>query len=142
MSARPASRSAFEARPHAARTAELLGMEDAWALVAAQVRALEPEAVPLADAGGRVLAEPGRAVIDLPPFDRSAMDGFAVRAADLAGVSGDEPVALRIVGESRAGRPATTAVSGGEAMAISTGAMIPAGADAIVRVEQTRQSNG
>ncbi|HEV7529750.1 MAG TPA: gephyrin-like molybdotransferase Glp [Solirubrobacteraceae bacterium] len=121
---------------------ELVEIEDARHTVLEAVVPLASVAVELDGALGRVLDGDVAAEQALPAFDSSAMDGFAVRAADLAGVSGDEPVALRIVGESRAGRPATTAVSGGEAMAISTGAMIPAGADAIVRVEQTRQSNG
>jgi molybdopterin molybdotransferase len=65
------------------------------------------------------------------------MDGFAVRAADLAAAGPDAPVPLRVVGESRAGRPAAASLRPGEAIAISTGAMIPAGADAVVRVEDS-----
>jgi molybdopterin molybdotransferase len=91
---------------------------------------LEAEDVPVASAAGRVLAEPALAITDLPPFDSSAMDGFAVRAADTPG-------ALRVVGHSAAGSPETRELGPGEAIVISTGAVVPAGADAVVPVERT-----
>jgi molybdopterin molybdotransferase len=90
-----------------------------------------------------VLAEPidsGEETV--PGFDNSAMDGYAVRVADAAGASGETPASLRIVGESRAGHPAEIELGGGEAIVISTGAMVPAGADAVVRVEDTRSDDG
>jgi molybdopterin molybdotransferase len=121
---------------------ELVEIKDARRMVIEAVAPLPGVAVELDDALGRVLAEDVAAEQPLPSFDSSAMDGFAVRAADLAGASGGDSVALRIVGESRAGRPAEVALNSGEAIAISTGAMIPVGADAIVRVEQTRRSDG
>jgi molybdopterin molybdotransferase len=99
------------------------------------VRPLAAESIPTAAAAGRVLAEAARAEIDLPPFDSSAMDGFAVRAADTPG-------RLRVVGHSAAGRPAAQAVSAGEAIAISTGAVVPRGADAIVPVERATLTGG
>jgi len=111
-------------------------------MVLEAVAPLPGVAVELDDALGRVLAEDIAAEQPLPSFDSSAMDGFAVRAADLAGASKGDSVALRIIGESRAGRPARVALNSGEAIAISTGAMIPAGADAIVRVERTRPTDG
>ena len=123
-------------------TSELVEIEHARRMVLEAVVPLASVAVDLDDALGRVLAEDIAAEQPVPSFDSSAMDGFAVRAADLAGVSGADPVSLRVVGESRAGRPTDAAVGSGEAIAISTGAMIPAGADTIVRVEQTHQSNG
>jgi molybdopterin molybdotransferase len=117
--------------------AKLIEFEDARALVLEHARPLAAETVALSDALGRVLAEEVRAQEDVPAFDNSAMDGFAVRAADTgAGVR------LRIVGESRAGTPAAIAVAAGEACAISTGAAMPAGADAVVRVEDTRGGDG
>ena len=98
---------------------------------------LPPETVGLGAALGRVIAEEVRAPSDVPAFDNSAMDGFAVRSADaLAGAR------LLIVGESRAGAPARSALGVGEAFAISTGAAIPEGADAVVRVEDTRRAEG
>lgn len=86
------------------------------------------ETVELRHALGRVAAEPLVAAAALPGFDNSAMDGWAVRAADTPGE-------LRVVGESRAGHPADRALGSGEAIRVSTGAMLPAGADAVARAE-------
>ncbi len=107
-------------------------IDEALALVLAQVRRLPPEEVPVEEAGGRILAEAARATIDLPPFDSSAMDGFAVLAADTPGT-------LEVVGSSAAGRPADRPLVPGRAIAISTGAVVPAGADAVVPVERTER---
>src|SRR5207248_6982169 len=90
---------------------------------------LAAEAVPLALAAGRVTAEPVRATVDLPPFPSSAMDGYAVRSAD---VPGRLPVVARIA----AGRPADRPLAAGEAMEISTGGVVPDGCDAVVPVER------
>jgi molybdopterin molybdotransferase len=106
----------------------LLSIDDARARVLARVHPLAAERVATPQALGRVLAADAAAASDLPPFDSSAMDGYAVRAADTPGT-------LRIVGESAAGRPAGRALGAGEAIAISTGAVVPAGADAVVPVE-------
>ena len=106
----------------------LLSLDDALALVLAHVRPLEPERVPLGAAAGRVLAEPVAARVDLPPFPSSAMDGFAVRAEDT-------PATLRVVDRVAAGRPASGALGRREAMEISTGGVVPDGADAVVPVE-------
>ena len=108
--------------------AALPSIDQALALVLARVRPLGAESIPIGDAAGRVLAEAARAEVDLPPFDSSAMDGFAVRAAETPGP-------LTVVGQSAAGRPAPEALGSGEAIAISTGAVVPEGADAIVPVE-------
>ena len=113
--------------------APLLTLEEAQERVLVRARPLASEAVPIAEAGGRVVAEDVRAGVDLPPFASSAMDGFAVRAADLPG-------ALRIAGESAAGRPYDAALEPGCAVAISTGAVVPEGADAVVPVEVVVQS--
>jgi len=86
--------------------------------------------VPLAEAHGRIPAEDARAAVDLPAFDRSAMDGYAVRAADT-----DPPVPLRLAGEVAAGEVASAALAPGTALGITTGAALPDGADAILRVE-------
>ena len=110
---------------------------------AAAVLALAPSAVrvqvPLREACGLVAAAPVLADCDSPAFDSSAMDGFAVRWADLArGV----PVALRVVDESRAGVPAALAVGAGEAIRIMTGALMPSGADTVVAQEVTTSAAG
>ena len=115
-----------------------LSVAAACELLLAEARVTESEPVPLAECLGRVCAEPVRADAPLPGFDNSAMDGYAVRSADLA----DGATPLRIVGESRAGVPAAVAVGAGEAARISTGAAIPAGADAVVPVEQAREQDG
>ena len=105
-------------------------IDEALALVLARVAPLPAENVSIAQAAGRVLAEAAVARTDLPPFDSSAMDGFAVRAADTPG-------RLTVVGQSAAGSPADRELGAGEAIVISTGAVVPAGADAVVPVERT-----
>jgi molybdopterin molybdotransferase len=111
-------------------------------LVLARVRPLALETVGLTDALGRVLGEPLASADDVPPFDSSAMDGFAVRAGDTHGADAASPVELRLAGESRAGAPADAGPGPGEAIRISTGAVIPPGADAVVRVEDTAERDG
>lgn len=94
---------------------------------------LDAEEVSLDDALGRVLAQDAVAPNPVPPFDCSTMDGFALRAADSAGA----PVTLRLVDEARAGRGADVRLEPGQAIRISTGAPIPAGADAVMKQELT-----
>lgn len=106
----------------------LLTLDEAQARVLELARPLPSEPVPVAEAGGRVTAEEIRARVDLPPFPSSAMDGFAVRAVDLPGT-------LLIAGESAAGRPHAAPLEPRSAVAISTGAVVPEGADAVVPVE-------
>lgn len=89
--------------------------------------------VPLAQAGGLVLAEDLAADRDYPPFDKSLMDGFAVRCADVAAA----PARLKLIGEVAAGQVADRPIAPGEAMAIMTGAPLPVGADGVVPVEET-----
>jgi molybdopterin molybdotransferase len=108
--------------------AELLSLDEARARVLEQVTPLEPETVAAGEAAGRVLAEDAGAVVDLPPFPSSAMDGFALRAAD---TPGRLPVVARIA----AGVPAPRALEPGEAMAIATGGVVPDGADAVIPIE-------
>lgn len=112
-------------------------VEAARAAMLAAVRALSVETVPLAEADGRRLAEPVRARRDQPPFDASAMDGWAVRAADVA-----EGARLRIVGESAAGHEVGVGVESGEAARIFTGAALPTGADHVVMQEEARRDDG
>jgi molybdopterin molybdotransferase len=108
--------------------ARLLTIEEALERVLERARPLETEEVPLDRAAGRVLASAALARVDLPPFPSSAMDGFALRAADTPG-------RLPVVERIPAGRPASRPLSGGEAMGIATGGVVPAGADAVVPVE-------
>ncbi len=103
-------------------------MEEAQRLIIERARPLPAETVRLEQAAGRVLAQPARAAVDLPPFASSAMDGFALRAADSPGTL---PVAARIA----AGVPAPRALEPGEAMAIATGGVVPDGADAVIPIE-------
>ena len=116
---------------------EPIEIERARALVLERTRALDPETVAVGDALGRVLAEDVTSADPVPGFDNSAMDGYAVRAVDTTGATAAEPARLAVVGESRAGHPAARALGAGEAIAISTGAMLPEGADAVIRVEDT-----
>lgn len=109
----------------------LLTIDEALALVLHHVRPLPDEDVAVADASGRVLAADAVARVDLPPFASSAMDGYAVRAADTPG-------SLVVAGQSAAGHPAGITLAAGQAIAISTGAVVPDGADAVVPVERTR----
>ncbi|MHB1538863.1 MAG: molybdopterin molybdotransferase MoeA [Solirubrobacteraceae bacterium] len=115
----------------------LTELPDARAAILALAQPLPAERVALHEALARVLAEDVGAQEPLPSFDSSAMDGYAVRAADVAAASAEAPVRLRLVAESRAGAVAGVAVHPGEAITISTGAMLPEGADAVVRVEDT-----
>ena len=113
---------------------DLISIDEARQRVLAAVRPLPAEEVELADALGRVLAADAEADRDLPPFDASAMDGYAVPAAD-AGT-------LRIEAESRAGAPSPAPLAQGTACRISTGAVVPEGTHAVVPVERTEERDG
>jgi molybdopterin molybdotransferase len=118
--------------------AKRISIEEARRLVLEQVARLQGEEVALADALGRVLAQDAVAPTDLPPFHSSGMDGFAVIATD----TDDAPVALKIIGEARAGALAQALVEHGTAIRVSTGAVVPEGADAVVRQELTEVEDG
>ncbi|AWJ85241.1 molybdopterin molybdenumtransferase MoeA [Azospirillum sp. TSH58] len=113
----------------------MLQVGEARARILAAFTALPAEAVPLPDALGRVLAEPAVARLTQPPFAAAAMDGWAVRAADIVQASAEAPVTLRRIGESAAGHAFAGSVGAGEAVRIFTGAPVPAGADAVVMQE-------
>jgi len=113
----------------------LLSVDDALARLLAGVDGLPAENVPLTEAHGRVLAAPLVARLTQPPFDASAMDGYAVRAADAGSVG----ARLKVIGESAAGRGFGGRIEVGEALRIFTGAPLPAGADAVVIQEDTRR---
>ncbi|HKJ59849.1 MAG TPA: molybdopterin biosynthesis protein, partial [Halobacteriales archaeon] len=95
------------------------------------------EHVALESARGRVLAERIDAEIDVPGFDRASVDGYAIRAADTFGADEADPVFLDLVGEVHAGEEPSVAVGDGETVEVSTGAVLPKGADAVVMVERT-----
>jgi len=99
---------------------------------------LESQIIELEDSIGRVLAEEIRADMDLPPFDRSQMDGFAVKNNDTQ----NAPVKLKIIGESVAGKGFDGELNSGEAVRIMTGARVPKGADSVQKVELTKEENG
>jgi molybdopterin molybdotransferase len=115
---------------------DLVPFDQARAAVLERLRPLPAREVPLGDALGCVLADDVTAAEDLPPFANSAMDGFAVRAADLVGASDAAPVALKVTGEVFAGTARLPTVNDGGAARIMTGGPLPPGADAVVPVEQ------
>ncbi len=121
---------------------ELTELGAARAQVLGHATTLGPEDVTLEDVLGRILAEAVISTETVPGFDNSALDGFALRAGDTLGAGALAPVLLRIVDESRAGHPARRVTQTGEAIAISTGAMLPEGSDAVVGLEDVRELEG
>ena len=109
----------------------MIPVSEAIQIIKSETRALEAETIDLRDSVGRVLAKEIFADMDLPPFDRSQMDGFAVKSEDVPGK-------LKIVGESVAGKGFDGEIKSGETVRIMTGARLPAGADAVQIVELTR----
>ena len=102
----------------------------------------EVEEIDILNATGRVLAEDVHAVVSVPPFDRATMDGYALRAEDTFGADEDNPVRLKVIGKVEAGEWPNSEVGKGEAMEVSTGAVVPKGANAVVMVEFTRERDG
>ena len=115
----------------------MISIEEARALILAEARPLPFESRALSDVVGAVLAAPVLASHDVPPFDNSAMDGFAVLAADTLGATSDAPVELSVGETIPAGYSAGTELRSGQAFKIMTGAPMPSGADAVVQVEDT-----
>jgi molybdopterin molybdotransferase len=115
----------------------MISIHEALQVLKENLSEVQTESVDLADAYGRYLAESVTAPEPSPRYTNSAMDGFALRWADVMNASQENPVSLRIVGESRAGLPFDGKVNDREAIRISTGAMLPKGADTVVRVEDT-----
>jgi molybdopterin molybdotransferase len=118
---------------------EYLTVAEALEAVLAGVSVLPAETVPVLEALGRVLAEPITAVDSLPPFAKSSMDGYALRAEDIARASQQKPVTLRVVGDIAAGRVPQVTIESGTAVRIMTGASLPPGANAVVPVEDTNE---
>jgi molybdopterin molybdotransferase len=120
----------------------LLTVAQARDRILARISVLDAEDTPLTEARGRVLAEDVRSDRDVPPFTNSAMDGYAVRAGDTSAASAADPVRLEVLGEIRAGVAPPTSVRPSTALRIMTGAVMPEGADAVVRVEDTAERDG
>lgn len=112
-----------------------IGIDQALAHYAERLRPLGVDTVPVTSALGRVLAEPPRAALDLPPFTQSGVDGYALRAADVGRATPETPVTLRLVGEVAAGSAALPPVEPGTAVRIFTGGALPPGADTVARQE-------
>ena len=119
----------------------MLRVEEASERILAETRTLAAEAVRLRTALGRVCAEDILATVTMPPWSNSSMDGYAVRSADITPVMKGVPVTLRVVGTIAAGEFAPKAVKRGQAMRIMTGAPVPAGADSVIRKEDTDDGN-
>ena len=117
---------------------ETIPLDEARALMLDAARPIDrSERIALADAEGRVVAAPVTSALDVPPFDRAAMDGYAVRAEDTFGASRQEPRVFHLAGTIHTGEMPRASLRAGEAMQIATGAPIPDGADAVVMVEET-----
>ena len=119
------------------RRADWLHVDEARRRILTGATPLPPERIPVVDAPGRALHDPVRASATLPPWDNSAMDGYAVREADVTGATPEKPVTLEVAGVVRAGGDAGRTLAPGKAIRIMTGAPVPEGADTIIRVEDT-----
>lgn len=117
----------------------MITVEEALAYILKHFKPLEPERVPLIESLDRVLTDDIVADMNVPPFNNSAMDGYAVRAEDIATALRERPVALRVIGDVAAGYVAQRSVEPGTAMRIMTGAPLPQGADTVVRFEETSE---
>ncbi len=116
-----------------------ISVEDALANILKHFKPLEPERVPLLDSLDRVLAQDIVSELNVPPFNNSAMDGYAVRAEDIVNASSESPVSLQVIGDLAAGYTAEKAVEPRTAIRIMTGAPLPPGADTVVRFEETSE---
>jgi molybdopterin molybdotransferase len=120
----------------------MLELEEALSRILAAVQPLPPELVPLSSAADRFLAETLQTPIHLPPFDNSAMDGYAVRSSDVSEASRDKPVALDLLGQVAAGDVFTGRLREGTCVRLFTGSPLPPDADAVVMQEDTQVAPG
>ncbi|MFC2047947.1 gephyrin-like molybdotransferase Glp [Chloroflexota bacterium] len=122
---------------------ELLPFEEAKRIIETNVKlTVRVEAIDIDYSLGRVLAEDIVATLNIPPYDRAAMDGYAVKAEDTSNASQSNPKVLKIISELYAGETPQKGINTGECIQIATGAMMPEGADAVVKVEDTKAENG
>ncbi len=118
----------------------MITVEEAREYILKHFKPLEPEHVPLLEGLDRVLAQDVVSDLEVPPFANSAMDGYAVRAKDILAASNQNPMRLRVIGDLAAGYVPSQSVESGTAMRIMTGAVVPAGADTVVRFEETSEA--
>lgn len=116
----------------------MLSIEEALKIILDKTPKLAEEEIALAGAAGRVLRRNAVSDLDLPPFDRARMDGYALRAADTEGATADHPARVRAIGEAAAGHAFDGEVGAGKAVRIMTGAPVPSGADAVQKIEVIR----
>lgn len=116
----------------------MISISEAIKIIEHETHSLNAETIDLENSVGRILAETVKADMDLPPFDRSQMDGFAVKSKD---TNSNAPVKLKIIGESIAGKGFNGKLKSGEAVRIMTGAPVPSGADAVQKVELTEEAD-
>lgn len=120
----------------------MISISEALKIIEKQTGRVSTESVNLSASVGRILAEDVYADMNLPPFDRAQMDGFAVRVRDIEKASEENPVELKIIGESVAGKGFDEKINRGEAVRIMTGARLPKGANAVQKKELAQESNG
>ena len=117
----------------------MIPVEEALQIILDRFKPLEAKGVDILEGLGRILAEDVYSDLDIPPFDNSAMDGYALQVADTSGVSKERPARLRVIGNLAAGYTSPAPVESGTAIRIMTGAPLPTGADAVVRFEETSE---
>lgn len=118
----------------------MISISEALKIIESKIFTLDDETIELNDSIGRILAENIKADMDLPPFDRSQMDGFAVRAKDFGAADEKNPVKLKIIGESAAGKGFDGKIEKGETVRIMTGARVPQGANSVQKKEVTSET--
>lgn len=119
----------------------MISVEEARETILSKIERLSTEEVPILDSLGRVLDEDVLAEADIPPFNNSAMDGYAVRFEDTTGAGSGKPVELKVLGDVAAGYVPESPIGKGEAIRIMTGAQMPEGANAVVMVENTERTD-
>ena len=117
----------------------MISVDDALDTILQRFEPLEPEMVDVLQSLGRTLAEDTFSDVDIPPFDNSAMDGYAIRAVDARGATRENPARLRVVANLAAGHTSDAVVEPSTAIRIMTGAPLPRGADTVVRFEETSE---
>ncbi|MBS3815265.1 MAG: molybdopterin molybdotransferase MoeA [Hadesarchaea archaeon] len=116
-------------------------LEEALDKILSRINSLQSETIPINQSLNRVLYEDIESEVNIPPFDRSAMDGYAVRASDTFGADENNPIELKVIGSSDIGTPPEDSVGEGEAIEIMTGAVMPEGADAVIMIEHTERED-